>query len=150
MSVDDGLRPLFRKHIREFDWQSVETGGTGRGIPDSNYCSLGTNGIGLEGWVEYKATHHYTVDLSPEQIGWITRRVRHGGRVWIAVRRRHDGGPRLGDPVDELHILPGRFAVEARIGGLRHPSIQEEARRWHGGPTAGWNWCEIAALLRTR
>lgn len=148
MTVDAGLRPLFRKHLPQFDWQSIETGGTGRGIPDSNYCVMGTHGIGHEGWIEYKSTDGYVVDLRPEQVGWIMRRVRRGGRVWIAVRRSHDGGPRRGPPVDELWIFGGGLAVEARTGGLL--AIENRARRWHHGPTAGWDWGAVAGVLKTR
>ena len=152
MSVDDGLRPLFRKHIARCHWQSVETGGTGRGIPDSNYClpPLVEGYGGYEGWIEYKATKGYEVSLRPEQIGWIMQRGRAGGRVWVAVRRRHQGGLRRGLPVDELWLIPGGLAMEARTSGLRSDAVQKSARRWHGGPTAGWDWDAVAALLRTR
>lgn len=152
MSIDDGLRSLFRENLPDFDWQSVETGGTGRGIPDSNFCAkpLLPHHSGYEGWIEYKSTDGYAVALRPEQTGWITRRVRFGGRVWIAVRRRHGGGPRLGDPVDELHLIPGGLAVAARVGGLRAPPVLRAARCWHGGPGRGWDWRAVAAALRTR
>lgn len=152
MSVDDGLRPLFRQHIPHFHWQSVETGGTGRGIPDSNFCAppLTPLGPGYEGWLEYKSTDGWSVNLEPEQIGWISARVRAGGRVWIAVRRRHDGGPRKGKAVDELWVFPGRLCKRAKVGGLRDPEVVAQARVWHHGPTAGWDWRAVAALLRTR
>lgn len=152
MTVDDGMRPLFRKHIPHFHWQSIETGGTGQGIPDSNFCAppLTPLGPGFEGWIEYKATEHWSVDLLPEQIGWLMRRARTGGRVWIAVRRRHDGGPRLGPPVDELYVFPGALAKVAKAGGgLRAPDVQRATRRWQGGPLR-WDWRAVAALLRTR
>lgn len=148
MSIDDGLRPLFRKHIPHFHWQSIETGGTGRGVADSNFCAPGHPGD--EGWIEYKATDAYGVTLEPEQIGWISARVRAGGRVWIGVRRRHGGGPRRGSPVDELWVFPGALCKVARLGGLRDPAVVAAAAVWHHGPTAGWDWRAVAALLRTR
>lgn len=139
MSVDDDLRPIFRRHLPMLDQQSVETGGVSRGVPDTNWCCES-----VEGWIEFKATSGYTVDLRPEQIGWIARRVRHGGRVHVAVRRRHDGGPRRGPPVDELWIAHGVWVKELRTAGLR--SNQAKLLRWTGGP-ARWDWSEVLDLL---
>lgn len=145
MSVDDGLRPIFRSYLIPlgFDMQSVETGGTGRGIPDTNYCTGG-----LEGWIEFKATSGWSVDLSPEQIGWIERRVRHGGRVWIAVRRRHEGGARRGGAVDELYLLPGKFVRDARLNGLRGANLGPHLMGpFEDGPSR-WDWDTVAEALR--
>lgn len=137
MTVDDGLRSLFRRHLPQVDWQSIESGGVNRGIPDSNFCHRG-----CEGWVEFKSTKGYVVDLRPEQIGWIARRVRSGGRVWIAVRRRHDGGPRRGEPVDELYLVHGCYAKKAKLDGLRGlPS------RMYGGGPARWDWEHVLATI---
>lgn len=145
---DDGLRPLFRKHLPHFDWQSVETGGTGRGVPDSNYCFGG-----VEGWVEFKSTDGWTVTLRPEQIGWIARRTRCGGRVWIAVRRRTEGGPRS-PATDDLWLIPGALAVTARQGGLRAVHGRPGVRVWssdapNGAPLgpATWQWAAVADTL---
>lgn len=139
---DDGLRPLFRKHLPQIHWQSIETGGVGAGVPDSNGCWKG-----VEFWVEYKWTAGYAVTLAPEQIGWLMARTRAGGRVYIAVRRRHDGGPRRGPPADELWVMPGAMAVEVREKGLRglrgDPRV---AGPWFGGP-ARWDWPAVAAYL---
>lgn len=142
MSVDDGLRPLFRKHIPQFFWTSIETGGTGRGIPDSHYLVTG----GAAGWIEFKATDGHAVTLTEFQVGWLTRYARMGGRAHVAVRRRHGGGPRRGPPVDELHVLPGGLALQARQGGLRDPAVLAAAATWRGGP-ARWDWDAVAALL---
>ncbi len=139
--IDAGLRPIFRKHLPSWDWQSVETGSTGGGVPDSNYCH-----DGVEGWLEYKQTTGWAVTLAPDQIGWISRRVRHGGRVHVAVRRRTLGGPRSGPPADQLWLFHGHWAVEARVNGLRGDWAGVGAIKWDGGPS-GWNWAEIAALI---
>ncbi len=139
--VDDGLRPIFRDHLPKFDWQSIETPITGSGVPDSNYCRNGR-----EGWIEYKATKGYAVTLEPEQIGWICRRVRHGGRVWIAVRRRSSAGPRKGTAVDELWIIPGVLAKKAKIEGLRGLRFWPTVEHWSGGPTK-WDWDHVSDLL---
>ncbi len=142
MSIDGGLRREFRKHIPQFFWQSIETGGTGLGIPDSNFCSPD----GVEGWVEYKQTDGYAVTLLPEQVGWLSRRARYRGRVWIAVRRVHQGGPRRGPSVDELYVLPGALAVAAKMSGLRGPLVARKAKVWAGGPSK-WDWEAVARLL---
>jgi hypothetical protein len=142
---DDGLRRIFKAELEvlQFHCQSVETGGTGQGIPDTNYCVEG-----VEGWIEFKATDGHAVTLRPEQIGWIERRLRHGGRVWIAVRQRHDGGPRRGAAVDALHLLPGHVARAARLGGLRASEVvANRAGLWQGGPSR-WDWSEVAQILR--
>lgn len=145
MSVDDGLRAIFHSRLKaHFAWTAIESGVTGQGTADSNYLGRG----GIEGWVEHKATRHWTVDLSEFQAAWLERRVRYGGRAWIAVRRRHSGGPRLGRAVDELYMLPARLARAARAGGLRSPEVASAALGpWPGGP-ARWPWEAVAAALR--
>ncbi len=138
MTNDGELRPLFRRHLPEFDWQSIETGLTGGGVPDSNFCRSG-----VEGWVEHKQTAGWVCSLRPEQVGWIMRRVRNGGRVWVAVRRRAPEGPRRAS-ADELWVVHGRYAVEAKAGGLR--AVEPHAQVWHNGPGA-WDWRAIGKLL---
>ena len=126
--LDGGLRKLFRAHIPGH-WQSIETGGVGRGVPDSNYC---INGV--EGWVEYKKTKHWKIgSLKPEQVAWIFRRVREGGRVWLAVRRAED----------ELWLIDGHWIREVAVGGIKSA---EEWVRWEGGPSK-WNWDEVRYVL---
>ncbi len=149
MSIDGGLRPLFRANMPQFMWTSIETGGTGKGISDSNYLAAG----GVEGWIEYKITDGWAVTLEPEQIGFIERRVRLGGRTWIAVRRQTDGGPRS-PSADELWLIPGVLARPARLGGLRCPEVQAACLRpvlgggatYDGGP-ARWDWADVARRL---
>lgn len=172
-SPDDGLRALMRAHLRQFHWTSIETGGTGLGIADSNYlasarlacelcggegervrhcgdpggrmlttCECG-DAPGIEGWVECKATDGWTVDLDRHQSGWLFRRARLGGRAWVAVRRRHGGGPRRGPPVDELWMVPAALARQARAHGLRGAG---DCWRTAGGP-ARWDWAGVAGRL---
>lgn len=152
MSIDGGLRPIFRDKLRVgFDWTSVETGGTGRGVPDSNYCARiatdfvqGPGFTGVEGWVEYKQTTGWACTLRPEQIGWILRRTMHGGRVFVATRRRHGGHSRSG-PVDELFIHQGEHVRELRDGGLLGtPWLY----RQDGGPSV-WDWEAVRRILTT-
>lgn len=133
MARDGDLRAIFRRRLPQFDWQSIETGSTGRGIPDSNYCHEGR-----EGWVEFKAAKAWAVGLRPEQCGWILRRVRHGGRVWIAVRRKDD----------ELWLVFGEWATELKANGLRglQGASEEDVWSFNGGPSK-WDWYQIASLL---
>lgn len=140
--IDGGLRSIFRDRLRRgIHWQSIETGLTGRGIPDSNFCGPDVG----EGWVEFKLTDAWSVGLDPEQVGWLKKRILCGGRTFVAVRRRHGGGPRKGDPVDELWLCSGRWAGELRREGLRHPDVRWLGV-WSGGPAA-WNWDEVRSCL---
>lgn len=126
--MDGNLRKIFRERLPQVHWVSIETGGTGRGIPDSNACYQGT-----EWWVEFKLTSGWAVNLRPEQIGWLLQRTRVGGRTFVAVRRR----------VDELWLFLGSSARELKDGGLRStPSLGH----WPGGP-GSWDWNRILQLF---
>ena len=136
--IDGGLSSLFQKHIPEAHWQRIEVGGTGKGVPDLNYCI-----DGVEGWIELKQTSAWAVIIRPEQIGWIERRVRVGGRVSVAVRRKTEGGPRNGDPKDELWLYSGkdvRALADSGIGGSGAAFIGTD------GP-ARWDWAAVRAVL---
>lgn len=137
--IDDGLRSLFHTNLRiGFHWQAIESGLTGGGIPDSNYC-VG----GIEGWVEHKSTATGKVPISADQVGWHLRRARAGGHTFIAVRQRHRGGPRLGWAIDRLWLYAGTDAKALKLTGLRNTPLGS----WEGGPT-GWNWEKVGTLLR--
>jgi len=138
MSSDGGLRPLFQQRLPEFHWQAIETGSTGRGIPDLNWCT-----DGIEGWLELKQTQANKVEVRPEQVAWIERRIRAGGRVFIAVRYKHAGGPRKGDPVDRLYLYKGSQVRNLLQYGISHTL---EAGAWAEGP-AKWDWLEVRKLL---
>lgn len=124
-------------------WQSVESPLTGGGTPDANYCA-----DGREGWVEFKKTTSWSVGLDPDQVGWLTRRSRAGGRVFVAVRRVAAEGPRRGDSADELWLLRGSFAREIKVSGLRGVPSRALLGCWPGGP-ARWPWARIRDLLRS-
>lgn len=143
MTIDGGLRPIFRNKLTVgWHWQSIETGGTGLGVPDSNYCT-----DGAEGWVEFKQTDGWTVDLRPEQVSWILTRSERGGTVFVAVRRKNQGGPRRGAPVDELWLWPGSLARQLRAEGLR---IKEPCLYLGEGGPAKWDWKTIGKILSTK
>jgi len=132
MAIDGGLAALFRKNLPEVHFQRVESGLTGLGIPDLNYCYRG-----IEGWIENKRTAGWKVTMRPEQIGWIERRTRAGGRVFIAVRRDED----------ELWLLKGcaaRHLIEP--GALKRLPPRTLVGRWDGGP-GRWPWASITKLL---
>lgn len=139
--IDDGLRKLFHTNLRRFHWQAIESGLTGGGIPDSNFC---INGI--EGWVEHKATSGNKIKFDKEgfQVAWHLRRYRSGGRTFIAIRQRHDGGPRLGAAIDRLWLYQGWRAKELFVLGL---CTIRPIGTWDGGPTR-WNWEQVAKALQ--
>lgn len=138
--IDGGLRKLFRQHLPAFHWVSVETGLTEQGVPDSNYCSEGS-----EGWIEFKKTSTNKVPLRSEQVGWLMRRSRAGGRAFIAVRYHHAGGPLKGPAVDRLLLFPGSAARQVLFSGLRNMPIIETG----GGPMR-WDWAAVSIVLRCR
>lgn len=129
--VDGNLRSMFRTKIPGH-WQSVETGSTGQGVPDSNYCV-----DRFEGWVEFKQTHGWSVRFKTGQVAWLMRRARAGGRGWVAIRRWPEG-------IDELWLVPGGYAEILAQSGLRQ--VQLVSRVWTGGPRK-WDWTEIRRHL---
>lgn len=132
---------MFRDKLRVgFHWQSIETGSTGLGIPDSNFCC-----DGIEGWVEFKQTEGWAVGLTTEQIGWHMTRARRGGSTFVAVRRKHGGGPRKGPPADQLWLYGGDSASDLGRAGLNDTSVPWLGM-WDGGPAA-WDWDHVRRLL---
>lgn len=140
---DGGLRKEFRDRLPQFDWTSIETGAVAGGVPDSNYCCGG-----VEGWIEFKWTKGWTVPLRPAQVGWISRRVRHGGRVLVGLRQRCPPGPRT-EARDRLWILAGGAARELKVNGVGDSKrLPPDAVLgwWDGGP-ARWDWSAVSDLL---
>jgi hypothetical protein len=142
-SKDGDLRPIFAQSLPTFHWVAVETGLLGRGIPDTEYCAPG----GATGWVEFKQTTAWAVDLRPEQVAWLDRRSRMGGRALIAVRRRFVPAPgSRREACDELWILPGSSARLVHDSGLRSSLSASPLGCWTGGPRH-WDWPAIARVL---
>jgi len=130
--IDGGLSAIFRRHLPEAHWQSVETSGTGRGVPDLNYCL-----DGREGWIELKLVSGWRIpSMRPEQVAWAERRARAGGRVFLAGRK---GGA--------LWLWDASLAARALIDGGDVREVPALLRGL-GGP-ARWPWAAIAALLRS-
>lgn len=152
MSIDGGLRAEFRQNLRvDFQWTTIETGAVTLGVPDSEFCYRdpklppSVQFAGRQGWIEYKITEASAVTLRPEQIGWLEHRGRVGGRVYIGVRKRHNGGPRKGAAVDELWILDGRNASAVKMFGLSE-KMSYFLGKWSGGPKS-WDWMAVKDLL---
>jgi hypothetical protein len=128
MTVDAGLRVIFKQYLPQFDWATIEVGAIGRGVPDANYCYEG-----VEGWIEYKSAEHWRAKVRPEQVGWSERRISHGGRVFVAVRRAKT----------ELWLYHGselRRLKDERLDAV--PALGH----WTGGP-GRWDWRKIGATL---
>lgn len=136
---DGDLRNIFKSRLFAAHWQPIESWSTGQGVPDAEYCFPG----GLSGWIEHKKTTAFAVDFQPHQVGWIERRLRAGGRVFVAVRRVASAGPRKGRAVDELHLFGGLSARSLSENGIGET---ESIGSWGGGPSA-WDWYRIAAIL---
>jgi hypothetical protein len=137
MGTDGDLRKLFKDHIPG-DWQAVETWSTGQGVPDANFCIEGA-----EGWIEMKKTAGWAVNIDANQVGWAERRLRHGGRVFLAVRRMADAGPRR-VAADELWLFPGNLTRDVLVSGLK--ATASPMGVWSGGPKK-WEWGAVKNML---
>jgi hypothetical protein len=87
-------------------WQRIETGGTGRGIPDINGCRYG-----VDRWVELKFIKAgFKIGLSAEQCGWHLKRAAAGGTTGVLVYKKSE---------DRLYIANGRYAKAIIDHGLK-------------------------------
>jgi len=139
---DGGLVGIIKKGLPTFHHQSVETFSTGQGVPDLNSC-----GEGVEFWLEAKQTKASSVDISSEQIAWAERRIRAGGKVFLAVRRLCSAGPRR-EAKDELHLFNAKDMRYIMLGGLNAPEAKALGI-WRGGP-ARWDWERIKFFLLSK
>lgn len=137
MGIDGGLWPLLKAGLPNWDLQRIETGGTGRGIPDVNGCLMAN-----EIWVELKATSGWSPVIRPEQVGWAERRARHGGRVFLAVRRICDAGPRR-ERADELWLYRDDGFRAVAEGGLKSLT----PRLLCTGGSRNWDWSAVNELF---
>jgi len=140
--IDGGLKDKFKKGLSKWHWQPIETG-TGQGVPDLEFCS----DAGVSGWIENKkitsGSNFLDHPISMHQAAWIKRRIRMGGRAFVAVRKHHGGGPRLGDSVDILYLFHGREVDAIISGGIMGA---RPLGAWGGG-ARGWNWGQIGEIL---
>jgi hypothetical protein len=122
--------------LGKYQWTSVETAGTISGVPDSEFCTP----WGIQGWIEFKQTKIFHVNIRSFQVAWLMRRCRMGGNAWIAVRRIPQAAKYNG--ADELWLMKGDQAQALFDGGLENTS----ALCWSNGPS-NWNFQEIHALF---
>lgn len=117
MSEEKTFSKLFISHLPKLaHHQRIETGLTGRGIPDINICFEAE-----ECWVELKVVKGKQVQLAPEQVAWHYRRHRAGGTTWIVARDKYDG-VRKGKG-DDIYIWKGLDAPEVLKHGIEFPSL---------------------------
>jgi hypothetical protein len=135
MLNDGGLRSIFRHQLKGYQWTSIETAFSASGVPDSEFCTP----TGVQGWIEFKQTRIWHVQVKPFQVAWLMQRCRYGGNAWIAVRRMHKSG------ADELWLMKGDQAEALHYHGLK----EVRAETWEGGPSR-WNFNEIAGQLCNR
>jgi hypothetical protein len=124
--ADGELRKIFRANLKHFDWLAVETA-TDAGVPDANYCFNRH-----EGWIEMKRCRGLKVDVRSAQVGWAERRLRHGGKVFCAVRKEK-----------AMWLFSG---WDLRTLTTRRVDQVPPLGHWDGGQSA-WGWGEIARIL---
>lgn len=140
MSSDGGLRALYRQYLKGWQLTAVESPITSPGVPDTEYCSL----LGHTGWIENKKTNAWAVKIRTLQVGWISRRARLGGRVFIAVRRMSKGK----DQADELWIIRGQAVEILADQGLRAVAKEDVLLRSYDRGPASWEWDQVAKILQ--
>jgi hypothetical protein len=137
VKVDGGLPQLLIERLPHVDWVRIESGMTARGAPDMNGCRSGT-----DCWVEAKLAAGWVVKKAKaQQVAWLERRTRAGGRCIVAVRQTGAKGR------DVLWLFRAG-ALRLLFDGSRLDQIPAEMRlgRHTGGP-AVWRWNEIEAAL---
>lgn len=140
---DGGLRQMLRQYMPSAQWTTIETAMVAHGVPDNEYCFAG----GVQGWLELKWTDGWAVTVRPDQVAWIHRRYRQGGRVWVMVRRQRAISA-LKAAADELWLVHGRDVETLQVRGLRGVVDSLTTGSWHGGPSA-WRWDQIEERLRS-
>lgn len=127
------LWSLFKGHLpKGSDFQRIETGSTGRGIPDVNLCYEGR-----ECWVELKIVMGKRIEVRPEQVAWHFRRNRAGGVTWILARDKYDS-PRKGK-ADLLLLWRGAQARQLAENGVAVPTVAT----WH----KPFDWASIMETI---
>jgi len=126
---------LLKKHLSQGAmWQRIETAGTGQGVPDIFACL-----DGKDRWIEDKIVSGKQVKLSPEQVAWHLKYHTCGGTSFICARYKHEGGPRKGDPVDQILLWPGKLASDVKRLGILAPGCVSFPRPF--------DWEKIKRLL---
>ena len=85
MPKEASLWGLVKDHMpKEIHSQRIETGGTGKGVPDVNYCHEGK-----EVWIELKSIDGLKSELSPFQMAWLFNRSKVGGNCFVLIRKNN-------------------------------------------------------------
>ena len=113
-----------RRNLTEPIWQRIETGGTGRGIPDV----FGAFG-GECCWVELKIAKGNRVDLRPEQIAWLIKFGQTGLKTFILV----------GTDKRKMYLFPGLEAIIVKDQGLKADPLLEL--------NAPYDWSKLQEVL---
>lgn len=131
---DGGLAQLFRKNMPKVHWQRIENT-AGSGVPDINGC------FHCEVWIEFKEARGKTIILRPEQVAWLMRRSRAGGRCFIAVRRKTKRD-------DQLLLIDGSDAFNLKEAKGRTGEVASMFLG-SGGPSK-WDWDLVRLILFKR
>ena len=97
-----------KRNLKEPIWQRIETGGTGRGIPDVFGAWKGTCCC-----VELKIARGNKVYMSPEQVAWLIKFGQTGLPTFILV----------GTNKRKMYLFSGMEAREVLDYGLKHEPI---------------------------
>lgn len=86
MTKESQLWTLVKQHIpKDVHVQRIETGLTGKGVPDVNYCQKGK-----EIWIELKSIQGNKSQLSPFQIAWLHNRTKAGGNCYVLIKKKKE------------------------------------------------------------
>lgn len=86
MAKESQLWKLIKPHFpKDAHVQRIETGGTGRGVPDVNFAHQGK-----EIWIELKSIKGNHLTLTEFQIVWMHKRRASGGRCFILAKKNKE------------------------------------------------------------
>ena len=86
MAKESQLWTLVKENLpKDAHVQRIETGLTGKGVPDLNYCQNGK-----EIWIELKSIDGNKSQLSPFQIAWLYNRMKAGGKCFVLIRKKKE------------------------------------------------------------
>jgi|TARA_Y100000310_G_scaffold333095_1_gene409945 Holliday junction resolvase len=121
---ENNLWQNLKRNLTEPLWQRIETGGTGRGIPDvfgafDNRCC----------WVELKIAKGNRVPLRPEQIAWLIKFGQTGLPTFILV----------GTDKRKMYLFSGLEAIIVKDLGLKADPLLKL--------TAPYDWVKLQEVL---
>jgi len=137
--MDGNLRTLFKRHLPHVFWQSLETGGTARGVPDTYFMYKG-----ISGFIEMKKIDKNFINIDAFQIGWHEKFSRAGGKSYVAVRfkRERTARKRAADTLLIFHGADIRKLQKLGAANFAHRALLVTS----GGP-GRWKWNKVAERL---